>query len=510
VKLPRLLAVWFLALGTSIFCLPFASANESPAPTLSAPFGVTAQVDSTTVTVKWGNPGDTAVTAERFAVMWQTNTSNGWGIASYSKSILIPIEIIRSTAGNGTYMISVRADNDTLHVYSNWSDFVLIEITAPVLTPSPSSEPTAVPSPSSSPEPSPTPTAEPTPAPSPEPTVTPTPAPSPTNTPESSASPTPIPSPDTSTVTPVLPVPPLTPEPQPTPAPVELTPIPVAPPTVEPTPQPTPLPTQQPQPTPLPEPVLTQPDPVDLPPVAAPLPEPSPEPAPVPEPLPQPEPAPEIPAPEPAPEPLPIAEEPPVPVEEPPAEEQPPVATPDPEPAPVEEPPAPEPEVTPVPPTPAPAPEPAPLPPVVPNVVPPVVATIDSTPAERAAVAETLIVAAQGEPVTAQAIQDAGLIYEDLPPQTPVEVRQDENGNEVVITAEVAAALVVLESPAAFVSAIFTNPSQALLALASIGADMSVQERAQAQKIVVASIIAGQAAVNAASMASVAAYRRKP
>jgi hypothetical protein len=139
------------------------------------------------------------------------------------------------------------------------------------------------------------------------------------------------------------------------------------------------------------------------------------------------------------------------------------------------------------------------------------VATEDSTPEERAAVAEALIEGADGEPVTAEAIQEAGLTYEDLPPDTPVEVRQDENGNEVVITAEVAAALVVLESPAALVEAIFTDPGQALLALASIGADMSNEEREEAEKIIVASVIAGQAAVNAASMAgAAAAYRRNP
>jgi hypothetical protein len=139
------------------------------------------------------------------------------------------------------------------------------------------------------------------------------------------------------------------------------------------------------------------------------------------------------------------------------------------------------------------------------------VATEDSTPEEREVVAEALIEAAQGEPVTAQAIQDAGLTYEDLPPQTPVEIRQDENGNEVVITAEVAAALVVLESPAALVEAIFTDPAQALLAIASIGADMSDEEREESEKIIVASVIAGQAAVTAAAgAAGAAAYRRKP
>jgi hypothetical protein len=138
------------------------------------------------------------------------------------------------------------------------------------------------------------------------------------------------------------------------------------------------------------------------------------------------------------------------------------------------------------------------------------VATEDSTPEERAEVADALIEAAEGEPVTAEAIQEAGLTYEDLPPATPVEVRQDENGNEVVITAEVAAALVVLESPAALVEALFTDPGQALLAIASIGADMSDEEREESEKIIVASVIAGQAAVNAAGMAGTAAYRRKP
>jgi hypothetical protein len=138
------------------------------------------------------------------------------------------------------------------------------------------------------------------------------------------------------------------------------------------------------------------------------------------------------------------------------------------------------------------------------------VVTEDSTPEEVAVAVAAVIEAAQGEPVTAQAIQEAGLTYEDLPPATPVEVRQDEDGNAVVITAEVAAALVVLENPAALVAAIFTDPGQALLAIASIGADMSDEERTESEKIIVASVIAGQAAVTAAGAAGAAAYRRKP
>jgi hypothetical protein len=177
---------------------------------------------------------------------------------------------------------------------------------------------------------------------------------------------------------------------------------------------------------------------------------------------PTPEPEPEV-APEPAPEP-------PAEAEEPPAEEVP---------APV---------------IPEPAPEPAPEPPIV--------ASPNATTEEREVVAEAVIEAAQGAPVTAQAIQDAGITYEDLPPDTPVEVREDENGNEVVITAEVAAALVVFESPAELLNAILTDPGEALLAIASIGADMSEEEREESEKIIVASVIATQAAVTAAGMAT--------
>jgi hypothetical protein len=261
--------------------------------------------------------------------------------------------------------------------------------------------------------------------------------------------------------------------------------VPSVPPAVEPEPSPQPQPTPEPQPQPQPSP---QPEPT-------PAPQPEPEPVPVePPPIPEPEPAP---VPEPEPEPAPPVEPEPEPIPEPAPEVEPEPPLPQ-EPAPE---PAPEPE-----PTPEPSPEIEPLP----EPTPPVLATEDSTPEERAEVAEGIIEAAQGEPVTAQAIQDAGLTYADLPPDTPVEVRQDENGNEVVITAEIAAALVVLENPAEMLNAIFTDPGQALLAIASIGADMSDEERAESEKIIVASVIAGQAAVTAAGAVGAAAYRRKP
>lgn len=240
----------------------------------------------------------------------------------------------------------------------------------------------------------------------------------------------------------------------------------------------------EPVPVVVPEPPVVRPEPVVIPDPPAPSPQPEPEIVPDPAPVPV-----EDPSPEPLPEPDPILEPEPLP-------------NPIPEPAP-----EPEPEVAPEPvPEPELIPEPAPKPPVV-EPAPPMVADENATEEEKAIVAEAIIKAAGGEPVTAAAIAEAGLTYADLPPETPVEVRQDKDGNEVVITAEVAAALLVLENPAELISAIFTDPGQVLLALGSIGADMSDQERHESEQTIVAAVIAGQAAVSAAGMAAGGAAR---
>jgi len=452
VKLPRLLAVLFIIFGTSFF-LP-AHAEQ------------TGQI-----TVVCAN--DAGVSKE-FRVGWDNTTGFFEGKGN------IAALFCQIASGGYKTFISTTAPESTWY-YNG---------IAPTVNPSP--EPSAAPATSPSPEPTPspvvqpseTPTATSSPSPSTEPVTPPSPSPSPESTQSSSPTPSPLPSPsdtptsivETSTTlvdTVTVVVEPVNPQPQPVPDPV---PVPSPPPVV------------------VPEPVEIQTPPVPEPPQPESTPPPAADPQPIPEP--QPEPAPEVqPEPEPAP-PEPAVEPEPAPVEPEPQPQ--PEPQPDPVPAPPEEVPGPS------------IPEPAPSEPPAVAPEPPVVATEDSTPEERAVVADALIEAAHGEPVTAQAIQDAGLTYEDLPPDTPVEVRQDENGNEVVITAEVAAALVVLENPAALVAALFTDPAQALLAIASIGADMSVQERAESEKIIIASVIAGQAAVNAAGMAGAAAYRRKP
>jgi hypothetical protein len=264
--------------------------------------------------------------------------------------------------------------------------------------------------------------------------------------------------------------------------PVEPPPV-VEPPVVEPVTPPPPPPEPPiviPDPPPIPEPPTYEPPVVEPePPVVEPEP-PIEEPEP---PVVEPEP------PTPVEEPPIVIDEPPVVVEEPPVEAEEPSAV-------VEEPPVVEEEAP------------------IPVEEPPLVADEESTEEEKEIIAEALIEAADGQAVTAEAIAEAGLTYADLPPETPVEVRQDENGNEVVITAEIAAALVVLENPAELVKAIFSDPAQALLALGSIGADMSPEERKESEKTIVAAIIVGgiatQSALTVAASAGTVAYRRKP
>ena len=92
-----------------------------------------------------------------------------------------------------------------------------------------------------------------------------------------------------------------------------------------------------------------------------------------------------------------------------------------------------------------------------------------------------------GEAVTTESLEALGLTYADLPPETPVSLP-----NGVILTAKVADAIQIFNSPSAVVSAIFTDPGKALTAIANIGADMTPKVRKQSQKVVVASVIAAQ------------------
>ena len=106
---------------------------------------------------------------------------------------------------------------------------------------------------------------------------------------------------------------------------------------------------------------------------------------------------------------------------------------------------------------------------------------------ERELVADALLEEFSEEAITFEALQEAGLDFEDLPPETPVTL---ENG--VVLTAEVADALEIFDSGAEVLATLLENPAKALKALVSIGQDMTTEERETAQNTVVAAVVVTQ------------------
>ena len=106
---------------------------------------------------------------------------------------------------------------------------------------------------------------------------------------------------------------------------------------------------------------------------------------------------------------------------------------------------------------------------------------------------------ANGEAITTEDMEEAGITLADLPADTPVQL-----DNGVVIEAGTVVALQLLENPAELISAIFDNPAEVLTALSNIGADMSEEERTESENTIIASVIATQAAVNAVAVTSAA------
>ena len=111
----------------------------------------------------------------------------------------------------------------------------------------------------------------------------------------------------------------------------------------------------------------------------------------------------------------------------------------------------------------------------------------------------------EGENLTKEQVAEAGIQLQDLPPETPVEVRTDNSGNEIVITAEVAVSLELLTDPGALLEAAFSDPGAALEAFGNVGADMSSEERDESTDAVVATVIAAGAAINAVGAATAGA-----
>jgi len=105
----------------------------------------------------------------------------------------------------------------------------------------------------------------------------------------------------------------------------------------------------------------------------------------------------------------------------------------------------------------------------------------------------------EAEEPPAEVVQADEVDLETLAPETPVEL-----DNGVVLEAGTVVALQLLENPAELLAEIFNDPGQVLTALSNIGADMSDEERTTAENTIIASVIAGQAAINAVGAANMA------
>ena len=190
-------------------------------------------------------------------------------------------------------------------------------------------------------------------------------------------------------------------------------------------------------------------------------------------------------------------------VEEAPVLEPEPVA-PEPEPTPEPEPVAPEPEVVPV-------PEPQPVYPILPVEPEPIIdEVIPEELPEELPIEETPLPTPEPEPEPEPEPLEPEVPEEALPVEPePVDESHEESvtlDNGVVLTAQQAVAIELLQNPAELLQELFTNPAAAFAALAQVGADMSPEVRERSEEVVVAAVIVG----NIASAAGAAAYRRKP
>ena len=187
-----------------------------------------------------------------------------------------------------------------------------------------------------------------------------------------------------------------------------------------------------------------------------------------------------------------------------------------------------EPEPTPV------EPEPEVVEPVVPTPEPVIVFPVLPTPEPEPVLPEEPV----EEPVVEEPVEEEPLLPlepepepepEPVEPEVPEETLPTEPeptpesheesvtlDNGVVLTAQEAVSVALLQNPAELLQELFTNPGAALAALGSVGADMTEEQREESEKVIVAAVIVGQIATQSAVAAAASAaaasstYRRKP
>lgn len=113
-------------------------------PSLNPPTNLSLTTQTENITLSWTAPTPTqANTAvERYAISWSTSnfTTNGWGIATgnvgdataLNTFITIPYSVITTNGTGKEYQFKIRADNDSLSTYSQDSNIVTLYIPSPL------------------------------------------------------------------------------------------------------------------------------------------------------------------------------------------------------------------------------------------------------------------------------------------------------------------------------------------------------------------------------------------
>mgnify|MGYP003703876511 FL=1 len=111
-------------------------------PYLNTPTNLQVDVDTSTATVHltWSAPDTSNASVLTYAISWSTSnfTSDGWGWTHDQTSVDIPFDIFNQSSGwNKNIQFKIRADNNTLMLYSEYSTSVEKFIPDPTPPPSP-------------------------------------------------------------------------------------------------------------------------------------------------------------------------------------------------------------------------------------------------------------------------------------------------------------------------------------------------------------------------------------
>lgn len=112
---------------------------------------------------------------------------------------------------------------------------------------------------------------------------------------------------------------------------------------------------------------------------------------------------------------------------------------------------------------------------------------------EKVKVADILVESFTDAPaIPSDVLQDSGLDYEDLPPEQPVSL-----DNGVVITASVADAIQIFDTPSDVFTTVLVDPKKAFKAISNVGADLPKKVRKKSQQVVFPVIIVGSVITSA-------------